>query len=591
MALHSGGAERRADEAIMLLCNEPWRFQDALFHYDDGCATAVIRAAIPHCAVQSRERLEEVILSYVSPDERSAGGYKHHGQTRLGLLSAFPAELRSGRAKRHLAALTRKFDELADESKGITAGWVTSPIAKDNAAKMTDDQWLRAIEKYSSKHRIDFSNDGPTGGAQQLAGVLEARAKEEPKRFARLSLRFPASTNSVYLERTLSALKDAAVASELKLQVCRKAFAEARTRCGGSIADVFGSVKDTLPDNAIRMLDRLATEYNDPATKTRKNEASAGQTNTGGDILTAGINTTRGRAAWAIRDLVLKDAAYVDRFRGTLRRMVHDPSVAVRSCVAGTLRAVAFRDSALGLSLFLNMNLSEDRLLATPDVERFIHGNLRDNLAELRPFIQRMLRSSTPEVRQAGGCLACIGALHNSAADLADGALSGDAHNRRGAAQVAATNIANAECRCWCEAVLVGLFDDEDAEVQREAASCFRHVPDQALGSYEDLITAFCSSRSFENAPFSLLRALDHSRGRLPGTTCAVCEKLFERFANSVDGNRTIGQHEHTIAKLVFRTYQQHPDDEWTARSLDLIDRLCLEGVLGAPDELEKFER
>ena len=47
----------------------------------------------------------------------------------------------------------------------------------------------------------------------------------------------------------------------------------------------------------------------------------------------------------------------------------------------------------------------------------------------------------------------------------------------------------------------------------------------------------------------------------------------------------------HTVAKLIFRTYQQHQDDTWTAPALDLIDRLCLEGTPGTADELERFER
>ena len=47
----------------------------------------------------------------------------------------------------------------------------------------------------------------------------------------------------------------------------------------------------------------------------------------------------------------------------------------------------------------------------------------------------------------------------------------------------------------------------------------------------------------------------------------------------------------YTVAKLVFRTYQQHQNDEWTSRSLNLIDRFCLEGIPGAGDEFERFER
>jgi hypothetical protein len=37
--------------------------------------------------------------------------------------------------------------------------------------------------------------------------------------------------------------------------------------------------------------------------------------------------------------------------------------------------------------------------------------------------------------------------------------------------------------------------------------------------------------------------------------------------------------------------YQQHPNDEWTTRALDLIDRWCAENIVDAGNELKKFER
>ena len=60
------------------------------------------------------------------------------------------------------------------------------------------------------------------------------------------------------------ALTSAAVASELKLQVCRKAFVDSRGPCGRSIAAVLGSIADPLPDDAVQMLHWLATEDEDP---------------------------------------------------------------------------------------------------------------------------------------------------------------------------------------------------------------------------------------------------------------------------------------------------------------------------------------
>ena len=584
LALYRGGAARYADEAISLLCTEPWRFECRFSDSPRWCAIETIRAVVPHCSPKNRERLEGVILGYVSPYERTKDGYALHGRARFALLSAIPAELRSSGARAHVHELERKFGEPEGEPREIAVRDVKSPIEKTAADKMNDDQWLRAISKYNSdgwKYGYDRELHG---GAPQLAQVLQAQVKENPDRFARLSLKFPADANSVYLERTLAALKNATGASDLKLQVCSKAFAESRGPCGKSIADVLGSVEDPLPDDAVQILCWLATEHEDPSSEAWQYD---------GDIYTSGINTARGRAAEAIRALIFTDATYVERFRPTLERMIGDRSASVLSCVAGTLRAVIYRDPALGMALFHRMNLAEDRLLATPHVYEFIRGSLRYSFGELRPTVERMLRSSEPKICEAGARLASIAALGDkSAADVVDEALRNGARHHLGVAQVASGNIAVPECRAWSEAKLIALFNDADADVRSEAASCFRHLPDETLDTCDDLIAAYCNSRAFKENSWSLLHALEHALGRLPGTTCLVCEKFFDRFADEAREAQTGHDGDtYTVAKLVFRTYQQHQNDEWTSRSLNLIDRFCLEGIPGAGEEFERFER
>ena len=593
LALYTGGAARHADEATALLCDEPWRFQCGFSDSRHWCAMEAIRAVVPHCTAENRERLEMVILGYVHPYERTKSGFKRIGWARFALLSAISSELRSAHANTHFEELERKFGEPEGEPRGPAGGVVKSPIKKDTADKMTDDQWLRAIVKYHSEEWGRFLRDEVTGGAWQLAQVLEERAKEEPERFARLGLRFPADTNPVYLERTLSALEKTPIASDLKLQVCRKAFTESCGPCGRSIADVLGNIEDPLPDDAVQMLHRLATEHEDPDREAWQEDAGSGKPYYGGDIHFNGINTTRGRAADAIRDLIFSDATYIDRFRPTLDQMVRDRSAAVLSCVAGTLRAVACHDPALGISLFRNMDLPEDRLLATLHICGFIHSHLHDGFAELRPIVEHMLRSSEPEACEAGARFACIAYLiHERAAGLVDDALRGGAPHRLGVAQVAAANIADPECRIWCEATLAALFDDDDSDVRREATSCFGRLQGEALDTHEDLIATFRDSKAFQEDSFSILHTLEASLGRLPGMTCEICEKFLDRFADEARVIRTRRARDtRTVAKLVFRTYQQHQDDEWTSRSLDLIDRLCLEQTHDARDEFEQFER
>ena len=615
LALYAGGAARHANEAVLLLCDQPWRFECGFA--DDSphwCAMQAIQALVPHCSAENREKIEATILDYVPPWERTQYGRREYGRSRFDLLSAIPLELRSVRANAHFGELVRKFGAPQGEPREMIAGFIEPPIEKDAASMMTDDQWLRAIVKHNSDEwqwREDIK-----GSARQLAQILEVEAKGNPERFAHLALRFPANANPVYLDRTLAALTGAPIATDLKLRTCRKAFEESRGPCGTSIADLLGSIKDPLPEDAVQMLHWLATEHEDPAIEawqktqplsvidirqmaktpdsgTSKKDAGGGKPYYDGDPLSCGINTVRGRAAVAMRKLILTDAAYVDQFCPSLERMVHDSSVAVRSCVAGTLWAVARRDPALGLSLFLKMDLSEDVLLATDNVYRLIHDALRDNFAEVEPVLEHMLRSPEPNVRKAGGCLAGLAVLHGqNAASLVDKALRGDAHPRLGVANVASTNIAIPQCRAWCEARLVTLFDDEDADVRRKAASCFREVGHGTLETFEELIVTFYDSRAFQEYSSSIIHALEKTRGQLPGTTCDVCERFLDRFSDEARDIWTSRAGDaHNVTELVFRTYQQHQDDEWTSRLLDLIDRLCKENFRDVQHAFEQFER
>ena len=159
-------------------------------------------------------------------------------------------------------------------------------------------------------------------------------------------------------------------------------------------------------------------------------------------------------------------------------------------------------------------------------------------------------------------------------------------------AHVAAANLARPEYRAWSAATLTALFDDGDAGVRRRAAACFRRLEDGPLAPYDDLIEAFCASRAFADDPAAVLHALEASRERLPGAACAVCEKFLERFADEARDPRSARHADAlTVATLAFRICQQHQDDEWTPRGLDLVDRLCLEQTADARDALERFER
>jgi hypothetical protein len=593
LSTYKAGAAHFADEAVALLCDQPWRFHCGFSDNSYWVAIQLTRSVVPLCSPENRAKLEAAILGF-SPDyERMPEGRTLAGHARFVLLSGIPPEYRSTTAQAHYEELERKFGKPDAPPRGMRVYIVGSPIEKQAAEKMTDEQWLRAIAKYRSEERVHRWDDPEKGGAWELAGMLREFVRSEPERFALLCLQFPPGTNLAYIERTLDGLKGTTAPAELKLAVCRKAYAESRVECGKAIADLLGSIDGPLPDDAVQMLDWLATEHPDPDKEPWSEQATAGKPYYGGDILTHGMNTTRGRAAEAIRDLLLTDAKYVARFRTTLEHLVNDKSISVRSCVASTLLAVTSHDTPLALDLFNKLDTADDGLLATQYAERFIYHGLRQYFAQLRPYVERMLRSKEPKVIESGARLASLAALyHEDAADLAKEAMSGNPSQRLGVAQVASSNIAYAECRVWCESHLLALFNDGDREVRRESASCFRHLKSEPLETYEKLILAFCDSAAYQEDSFPILHALEDSLRRLPGITCVVCEKFLARFSDEAKDIRTHrAGHVHTVAKLIFRTYHQHQRDEWAPRCLDLIDRMCLEGIHDAKRELDEYER
>ena len=170
----------------------------------------------------------------------------------------------------------------------------------------------------------------------------------------------------------------------------------------------------------------------------------------------------------------------------------------------------------------------------------FVKAGLRERFDELRPTIERMFQSSETEVCEVGARLASLAALkHESARGLADQALRGSPHHRLGVAQVASANIADPASRVWSEATLAILFNDDDAEVRREAASCFQKTKDEELESCGDLIEVFCGSKAFQDHPFWILDALEESVHWLPTMTCLVCERFLDRFSEEVTNSGT----------------------------------------------------
>ena len=379
LAAYEEGGEQFAEEAMALLCAEPARLHCGYHDSSHWISRCLIEKLSPHCAAETFQTLEAVLTDYVTEYERSEDGAEIRGRTSFTLLSALPAERCSARTSERLADLETKFGKPDHAPQGIRSFTVVSPVPEEKAKDLSDEEWLAAIEVYRGVgHHSDWEHP-ELGGEQEFAGMMQNFVKREPERFARLALRFPPDIDSCYWMNVLYGLREAVMPSTLKIEVARKVFNSDDEACLKPAAELLSRITDEfLPPDAIAFLARLATEHPDPDRELWRAEREGETAYFGGDILTCGINTVRGRVAEQLRNLLITDRRYLDAFLPTIERIIRDPNISVRACAVSTLFGVALHDEELAISLFHALSETDDLFVArtTPKISSaadFLH--------------------------------------------------------------------------------------------------------------------------------------------------------------------------------------------------------------------------
>ena len=585
-----------ADEAVDHLCEKPQLLHIGYTSDPHWATRQLIEAISPHCSDRKLHQLEALLLGYYSDWERSAPGRRRYGYAQFTLLNGIDITRRSQSANSRIEEWRRKFGELDSEApRPMKADWVRSPIPEHAAERMSNEQWLSAIRQHnSSKHRT--TQDGHLAdSALELSRVLEGQAKQQPERFAELVLEFPDDANPYFFEAVLRGIPESGLDIGTIAKVCVRCHRIEGRPLGREICQpIAGAAQGEVPPEALDIVAWYATKDPDPDRELwRTPVPPSGDYCYGGNALEHGINTTRGRAAETVARLIETGPERIGYFRPALEIMVRDPSIGVRSCVAQALIAVLRFDRDLAVEFFKQLCETEDTLLQTHYVERFIYFGVQTHFRELSPILERMVRSQVPDVATGGGRLACLVALDlEDAAPIANLCLSGSEAQKIGAAQVMAANVRVATCRSFCEEALVNLFNDPNERVRAEAADCFRRFEGDDLAGSEYLIEHFVVSDSFPKSRFSLLLALERSTVQLPEVTLSACERFIE-VAGLAAGDISTSEagDADRVIKLTLRTYEQSSDDTFRARSLDLIDRLFEYGAYGINNALEDFER
>jgi hypothetical protein len=541
----------------------------------------------------SLAQLERALLSFYPAWEKSHDGHAASGHAQYVLLSAFDPARLTNRGKKRLRELQDKFREDIEKPQAIIDGWVGSPISDEAAARMSDRQWLNAINKYVRDESREFLK----GGAVELSRVLERRTQEDPHRFAALTLQFPDSANENYFDAALRGLADSErdIAPQDVFEVIRRVFSIPAKPGGRWIARPLARVAEAVevPGDVVDIVVWYATKHPDPEQELARVEAGSSGPYYGDDLLTAGINSVRGSAAQALAYVLWRKPEYLPRLKSSLETLVRDPVLAVRACAAWTVAAVARHDVDLGLALFTALVDADDEILAAQPVEELLRVLAHRRLDAVRPTLVRMLRSPVGAVQQAGGRQAALAHLTaKEAADLTELALHGPASTRSGVAEVAAHNITNADVGNQCARWLEALFSDPDPSVREMTTRWCMQLEGGDLNRLLDLARAYVETPAHAEHEHALLHALDEAADvPIADLALRAAEVFVEQHGGEItDIRRRAALDASTVSKLAFRAYASAESTGFLTRCLDVIDRLLAARVHDVEHLVKEFE-
>jgi hypothetical protein len=154
--------------------------------FQNHVSTEAVKAASCRCSAERLQGLERVILMLT--DEWEARNPRIRGIRQLELLGSIDRSRIGPAALRKLEELQRRFSGFQPAPPAeARAGWVGSPISESAQGKMSDEQWLRAMRKYTGVDRCFDGTGSLFGGEHSLALSLQGQVARDPARFIGLA--------------------------------------------------------------------------------------------------------------------------------------------------------------------------------------------------------------------------------------------------------------------------------------------------------------------------------------------------------------------------------------------------------------------
>ena len=553
------------ESAVEWLVSDPRNLR--LGWADSNCwaSRSLIGTHSPHCSAELFTRLEEAVLNHAPAIERMDRRWRD--RERYDLLSALDPDRMSARARGLLRELERRFAESPPSPpKPVRAYSISSPIDDDSATHMSDENWLRALRRHTSSEPVwDPRSERSTGGARQLAQQLGGHALEAPGRFAELAMQFDDDIPAIAMDNVLTNVARSLDADKLA-DLCQHARGLYGEECGLSICRAICDAP-TVNSRLVEMLQGCAADA-DPDHEAARTVAHSGGFYYGGELFTAGVNSTRGEAGRAIARVLFLGSDHVDDVTDTIEALAEDRILAVRTCAAEAVTALARHRPQRALDIAHRLLGDEVELLNAPTVQGLIRYAVLNDPNRFGPYLMAALGHGGAISNQAGRIWA-IARWHDrlpAAVVSAIEELLPDA--RCGAATVYANSVPD----CMDELILA--IGDDESTVRDAASGAVRHLDRLEEPDSQRLIEALLSSPALSQISVYLLRSLARRDGKLPANSLNLCERVVEVSGAEIgDISTSSALMGGDLTALVLRLYRGGTECVRT-RCLDIVDRL-----------------
>nr|BBJ47373.1 hypothetical protein SAVMC3_00020 [Streptomyces avermitilis] len=239
------------------------------------------------------------------------------------------------------------------------------------------------------------------------------------------------------------------------------------------------------------------------------------------------MNATRGQAALTVAALLFHGSEHLHALTPLVTRLANDSVLAVRVCAAQAVLALMKHDPQIALDTTEQLlNHQDANAYNASTTQRLLINILVREPSRFAAHLARALQGPGDTAELAGQSWAVATIQGCLTPDLPNSTDELNALARRGAASVFADNIDHYPH-------LVPLFNDDDADVRKNASQGMRQVFDLFPAQADELVRAFLDGKAFPDHLEHLAFALYDHAGPFPLSLLMPANASFSTRAGS----------------------------------------------------------